>query len=140
MLQCTVDGRPVPSRRTARGKGQVVTANIGEQIVAKKKPVAVAYTYRALVRQRGHLLHLDISQPTKGLHVEFSYKNCGIAYVNVLDYIAGASQPQIAQLPADDPTPSVEISYDGWVFPKGGVAFVWVLDSEVASQSDNRNS
>jgi hypothetical protein len=46
--------------------------------------------------------------------------------------IAGARQPQIAQLPANDPTPSVEIGCDGWVFPKGGVAFVWVLESELA--------
>lgn len=52
-------------------------------------------------------------------------------YVNVLDYIAGARQPRIAQLPASDPTPSVEIGYDGWVFPKGGVAFVWMLESEL---------
>lgn len=34
----------------------------------------------------------------------------------------------------DDPAPSVEIGYDGWVFPKGGVAFVWVLASEAATR------
>ena len=86
-----------------------------------------------LVQQNGHLLHLDISHPTKGLHVQFSYGDCGIRYINVLDYIAGARRPQIAQLPASDPTPSVEVNFDGWVFPKGGVAFVWVLKSEIQS-------
>jgi hypothetical protein len=80
--------------------------------------VTISYTYRTLVQQNGHLLHLDVARPTKGFHAEFSYGDCGIRYVNVLDYIAGASQPHIAQLPAPDPSPSVEISFDGWVFPK----------------------
>lgn len=53
----------------------------------------------------------------------------------MLDYIAGAQQPQITQLPADDPTPSAKISYDGWVFPKGGVAFVWMLESELGKRN-----
>jgi hypothetical protein len=35
-----------------------------------------------------------------------------------------------------DPTPSVEVGFDGWMFPKAGVAFVWVLDEEVASLRD----
>lgn len=135
LLQFSVDGVELSARRTVRGKGQVLMVNIGAQVVAAKRPVTLAYTYRTLVRQHGHLLHLDISHPTKGLHVEFSYQGCGIGYVNVLDYIAGAERPQIAELPATDPTPSVEIGYEGWVFPKGGVAFVWVLESELAKGS-----
>lgn len=139
LLQFSIDGEQLQARRSTRGKSQVLAVNLGEQAVAAKQAVTLAYTYRTLVRQDGHLLHLDISQPTKGLHVEFSYKACGIGYINVLDYIAGARQPQIAQLPANDPTPSVEIGYDGWVFPKGGVAFVWVLESELARRSSSRS-
>jgi len=81
----------------ARGKGQVITVGLGEQIATRRQPVTLAYTYWTLVR-RGHLLHLDISQLAKGLHLEFSYKDCGIPHVDVRDYIAGAGQPQIAQL------------------------------------------
>ena len=55
--------------------------------------------------------------------------HCGISSMSVLDYVAGAQQPHITELPPDDPTPNVEISYDGWVFPKGGLAFVWALES-----------
>jgi hypothetical protein len=133
LLQFTVDGKPLVARRTTRAKSQILAVNLGEKTVAARQRVTISYTYRTLVQQNGHLLHLDISHPTKGLHVEFSYGDCGIRYVNVLDYIAGAQRPQIAQLPATDPTPSVEISYDGWVFPKGGVAFVWVLEGELDS-------
>jgi hypothetical protein len=132
LLQFSVDGRSLTGRRTTRTRSQVLTINIGSQAVAARRPVTVSYTYRTLVQQSGHLLHLDVSRPTKGFHAEFWYGDCGIRYVNVLDYIAGARQPRIAQLPASDPTPSVEVSYDDWVFPKGGVAFVWVLDSELA--------
>lgn len=136
LLQCTANGRPVPNQRTVQGRGQVVTVDFGEQVVAAGKPVTLSYTFRTLVRRHGHLFHLDISQPTKGLHVDFTYKDCGISSMSVLDYIAGAEQPQINQLPADDPTPSIEIGYEGWVFPKGGVTFVWVLATEVSTRQD----
>ena len=132
LLQCTIDGRPLTARRTSRGKSQFFTVNVGDEVVAAQQVVTLSYTYRTLVQQNGHVLHLDISHPTKGLHVAFSYGGCGIHFVNVLDYIAGARQPRIEQLPASDPTPAVEVSYDGWVFPKGGVAFVWVLESEMS--------
>lgn len=58
----------------------------------------------------------------------------------MLDYIASAQQSQITQFPADDPTPSVEIGYDGWVSPNGGVAFVWTLEPELEqSRPQSRN-
>lgn len=139
LLQFSVDGMELPGRRAARGKGQVITVDLGEDLVSAGQPVTLVYTYRTLVQAHSHLLHLDIARPTKGFHAEFRYGDCGIRYVNVLDYIAGAQQPQIAQLPAGDPTPSVEIGYDGWVFPKGGVAFVWVLESELARRASSRS-
>ena len=33
------------------------------------------------------------------------------------------------------PIPSVEVGFDGWIFPRSGVAFVWVLDSELPTQA-----
>jgi hypothetical protein len=133
LLQFSVDGKALNARRTTRAESQTFTVDIGRDVVEARRQVTVSCTYRVLVQQSSHLLHLDVSRPTKGLHVEFSYGNCGIRYVNVLDYIAGAHQPRIAQLPASDPTPSVEVSFDNWVFPKGGVAFVWVLESELTA-------
>ena len=35
-------------------------------------------------------------------------------------------------------SPSVSVVFDGWVMPKGGVAFVWVLDDEIGSRSLRR--
>ena len=62
-------------------------------------------------------------------------RSAGIRYVNVLDYVAGARQHKISQLPAADPTPTVAVDFDGWVFPMGGVAFGWVFDAQVAKGS-----
>jgi hypothetical protein len=133
LLQLVIDGKSATARRSSRSMSQVFTTRISDEILADLRPVTISYTYRMLVQRNGHLLHLDISHPTEGLHAAFSYGGCGIRFVNVLDYIAGARQPRIEQLPASDPTPAVEVSYDGWVFPKGGVAFVWVLESEMST-------
>lgn len=134
LLQFTLDGEQLPIHRASHRGGQTYTINIGHEILAAHRRVAIAYTHRILLQQHGHLMHIDLSQPVKGLSVQFSYKDCGIRSVNVLDYIAGARQPRITQLPPTDPAPSVEVSYDGWVFPKGGVAFVWVLESEMPTE------
>jgi hypothetical protein len=133
LVQFTVDGKAHAARRTTKRGSQVYTVNLGSELVAAHREVTVAYTYRTLVQQHGHLLHLDLARPTKGFKAVFWYGDCGIRYVNVLDYIAGAQQPRVTRLEASEPTPSVEVAYDGWVFPKGGVAFVWVLEEEVAT-------
>jgi hypothetical protein len=86
--------------------------------------------HRLLIQQHGHLLHLDIARPTKGLRVQFTYGGCGIRYVSVLDYIAGSTQARLSRLPASEPTPRIA-GFDGWVLPKAGVAFVRVLEREM---------
>lgn len=138
LLHVTVDGVTRPVRHSARGRNQFFTAAVEPDAVAVGKEVTVAYTFSTLVQRHGHLLHLDIAAPTKGLHVEFFYGGCGIRYVNVLDYIAAAKQPTISRVPADAPSPSVSLSFDGWIMPKGGAGFVWVLDDEVGTASKVR--
>ena len=130
LLQVTVDSKPLPVRRSARKDAQFFTADLG---TTTHQDVAVSYTYRTLVRQRGHLLRFEPARLTKGFVVRFNYGGCGISFVNTLDYIAGAWQARIEELPPTDPAPSVQVSYDGWVFPSGGVVFVWGLEAESAN-------
>jgi hypothetical protein len=40
-------------------------------------------------------------------------------------------------MPATAPTPSIALRLDGWMLPKAGVAFVWVLERELASASED---
>jgi hypothetical protein len=128
LLQFAVDGKTRRIRRTTRRGAQLFAVELGD---AAQQEVSIAYTYRSLVQRNGHLLHVDPARLSKDFTVRFSYAGCGIRFVNVMDNITGPRYSRIAELPASDPTPSVEVSYDGWVFPKGGVAFIWVLDDEM---------
>jgi len=134
ILEVTVDGQPLRTRRSGRKDSQVYTAALGSEVVREPREVVIAFTYRVLVQRNGHLLHLDVSRPSKGLKVQFSYGGCGIRYVSVLDYIASARRPRVSRAAAVEPAPSIDIGFDGWVFPKAGVGFVWVLDEELSAQ------
>ncbi len=129
LVQCAVNGTDRPIRRTQRKGSQLYTATIPE--TTDDEEITISCTYRVLVQRHGHLLYLDIPRPTKGLQVQLWYGDCGIRRVNTLDFIASAQEPRILRSPASVPTPSVEVGFDGWIFPKSGVAFVWVLESEL---------
>lgn len=133
LLQVAVDGEVRPTRRSTRRGAQFYSAELGDVV---GHDVAISYTYRTLVRQNGHLLRVEPARPTKGISIRLNYAGCGIKFVNVLDYIAGARAARVEDLPPSDPAPSVQVSYDGWIFPKSAVAFVWGLDREVGSMSE----
>jgi hypothetical protein len=139
LVQASVNGKQRPARRSTRKDGLTYTVDLGQGAEGEGSLVAISFTYRVLVQQSGHLLHLDLAQPTEDFTAELFYGDCGIRYVNVLDYLSGPRQPRITRLPASGPTPRVSVAYDGWTFPKGGVAFVWVLERELeATKSDQR--
>lgn len=131
LLEVAIDGRACPLRRTARRNAQTVAARVGDPEEAAGSTVHLSYTYRVLVQRHSHLLYLDVSRPTKGLEVELWYRDCGIRYVNALEFLAGPQTARMSRLPRDPLSGNITISYDGWVFPKSGVAFVWVLDGEL---------
>ncbi|ARP74289.1 hypothetical protein LK07_20605 [Streptomyces pluripotens] len=135
LVNAAIDGKDQTVRRSSRKGNQTYTVNLGEADVRDKREVTLSYTYRVLVQRHGHTLHLDLAQPTKDFTAEIWYGDCGIRYMNVLDYLSGPRQPRISQLEASEPTPSAKISYPGWTFPKGGVAFVWVLEDETTDDT-----
>jgi hypothetical protein len=134
LIQLTVDGKAKKIRRTQRTGSQIYTATIGTA-APSGKPVTVAYTYRVLVQRHGHLLYLDIPRPTKGLHVQLDYAGAGIRRINTLDFIASSESTRIDQTPDSVPARTIDIGFDGWVFPRSGVAFVWVLEGELTADS-----
>lgn len=140
LVQFSVDGKPRTIRRTKQARGQTYVVNLSSKREEAGKPaslspreVTISYTYRVLVRRQGHLLYLNIESLTKGLKVTFRYGGCGIREVNTLKFIASAEPARLFQTPPSVPTPSVEIGFDGWVLPRSGVAFVWTLEQETAS-------
>jgi hypothetical protein len=129
LLQLTVDSKSRKIRRTTRGGAQVYTVSLGRQV--NDQEVTMSYTYRVLVQRHGHLLYLDLPRPTKGLHVQLDYAAAGIRRVNTLDYFASTEQGRVDQAPTSAPAKTVNVSFDNWVFPRAGVAFVWVLKEEI---------
>jgi hypothetical protein len=131
LVQFTVDGVDRPISRSVRKAGQIYSVNLGDDMAEGERLVTISYTYRTLSPQHGHLLYVDIEQPTRGVDIELDFDGCGISYVNVLDFIASSQKTRVSTTPASLPTRSVGVQFDGWVFPKSGVAFVWVLEQEM---------
>jgi hypothetical protein len=133
LVRLSVDGKDRTIRRTQRKGAQVYTAGLGSAATAGK-PVVVSYTYRVLVQRYGHLLYLGLPRPTKGLKVQFTYGDAGIRRVTPLDFIASRELTRIEHTPSSVSARSVDIGFDGWIFPRSGVAFVWVLEDEIKSR------
>lgn len=133
LLRFSVDGEERAIRRSARKTAQTYTASIGAEHLDAGKPVTIAYTYRLVMAQSGHMLFFDIEQPTRDLRVDFDYSNCGIASVSTLDLVPSVRPTRIERTPTSVPGSVVRADLDGWIFPRSGIAFVWTLDSERGS-------
>jgi hypothetical protein len=125
LVDFTVNGEPRPIRRSTKQGSQSYSVALGEEAMQSAEPVNIAYTYRTLVAANGHLLQLRVDQPTKGLAVSLDYSETDIDYVNVLDFIASGEHAIVSRTSALLPGKSVELDFDGWVFPRSGLAFVW---------------
>lgn len=130
-MHFSVDGQERPIRRTARKDGQVYSVDLGQDVVRAAKPVTVSYSYRALASRHGHLLHVDVEQPTRGFKVDLDYSDTDISYVNLLDFIASGKRTRVSQTPRSVPGKSIGVEFDGWLLPRSGVAFAWVLQDEL---------
>lgn len=125
LVQFTVDGQERPIRRSARKGGQTYVVNLGVDTKRSTEPVTIAYTYKTVTAADGHLLYFDLEQPTNGISVELSYGETPIEAVSVLDFIASSREARIIRSPKQVPERSVRLEFDGWAFPRSGVAFVW---------------
>ncbi|WP_160050484.1 hypothetical protein [Nocardiopsis sp. FR4] len=133
LVQLTVNGDERRIRRSSRKSAQTYTVDTGVTPDGSKE-VKLSYTYRVLIQRNSHLLALDFPRPAKGVKVSFSYGGSGIRYVHSLDLIASAQKARISKSPASVPKLTVELGFDGWIFPRSGVVFVWVLEDEMKAK------
>lgn len=129
LFDFSVNGRPIEisaDRSSATQSYSIDMASVSDLIGTD---VRISYSYAVKVQRNSHVLQIDVAQPSRDLRVDLSYGYSGIKFVNVLDFIASTSQPRVVRTPA--PAQAVSVSFDGWVLPKSGVAFVWVLDEEM---------
>lgn len=125
VVQFAVNGEERPIRRAERKSGQIYTVSLGTAADGDK-PVTLSYTYRTVTAERGHLLYIDIEQPTRGIEVELDYGDCDIERVSVLDLIASSTATVVERTPESIPGRSVRVSFNGWAFPRSGVGFIWI--------------
>lgn len=130
LVQFNVNGEARSIRRRTQGKSQSYSVEVGQDVVQRGEPVVISYTTKTLVRQSGHLINIDIEQPSRGLAVELDYTECSIDQVRVLPFFPSSKRPRFLNMPESVPDRTVSVALDGWLMPDSGVALVWVLDSE----------
>lgn len=131
LVQFSVNGQPRDIRRRERKTGQTYSVDLGEDVLAAGVPVRLSYVYRTITPKHGHMLFFDIEQPTRGIAVEFDYSATDISHVSVLDLVASTKRTHVQRMPTSVPNKVVSATFDGWVFPRTGFAFVWTLEDEL---------
>ena len=131
--QFTVNGTPVPFSRQAEEAGQIYVVDLGTEVISDDKPVAIAFRFRSLVPRNGHVFHLNIDRPTKGLDVELSYDADAIERVRLMDFASRGDGGRVSEEPQ---SAVVRYRYDGWLFPRAGLVFAWTLHNEQVAQLD----
>ena len=131
--QFTVNGTPVPFTRQVEEAGQIYVVDLGTEVIADDKPVVIAFRFRSLVPRNGHVFHLNIDRPTKGLDVELSYDADAIERVRLMDFASRGDGGRVFEEPQ---SAVVRYRYDGWLFPRAGLVFAWTLHNEQVAQLD----
>ncbi len=91
--------------------------------------VTIHYAVMTKLARLDHVFFYTAVRPTRGVTVIFNYARTDIENVLTYDFFVSAKSPVIYQLPRERPH-TVVVELDEWVFPKGGVAFVWRLKGE----------
>ncbi|EGE38116.2 hypothetical protein HMPREF0059_00969 [Actinomyces viscosus C505] len=125
--QFTVNGTPVPFTREVDEVSQVYTVDLGEQVIQQEQAVVISFSFRTRTLRSGHVVHLDIDRPTRGLDVELRYDPEQVGQMRILDFASIGEGGRLTQVPN---TPTLRYRYDGWLFPRAGMVFVWTLPDE----------
>jgi hypothetical protein len=136
LLEYRVDGKLQPIRRTTRRSGQTYSVNLGEDVVRAAKPVRVSYLYKTIADKSLHRMFFEMTQPTRGLSMKLDYTDTDIASMSVTDLITSAAGTQVSELPVQADARVLSVDISGWVLPRGGLAYVWTLLSEVPPASE----
>lgn len=91
--------------------------------------VTIHYAVMTKLRRHDHVFFYSTVRPTRGITVIFNFARTDIAKVLTYDFFVSSRSPVIYELPRGNPH-TVIVELDEWVFPKGGVAFVWRLEGE----------
>jgi hypothetical protein len=130
-----VDGVNLSIRKENRSDGRFVLICENPDLESKlNAAVTISYRYAVKIKKRGHLLTSFVPYPTKGVTIELDFAKTDIHVVNVFDYFVSNQNPIIRYMPSEHNPHRIEVELNEWVFPKGGVVFVWVLKPELSEE------
>jgi len=130
LLELSVNGEPRAVRRTVHKSGQIYSATIGDDVVKEAKPVRVRHIYKTITPKSGHRLFVEVSQPTRGLSLEFDYSDTDISHLSVSDLVTSSHKTQISRMPKQVNARVLSVDLPGWLLPKAGFTYVWTLAGE----------
>ena len=140
LLRATVDGETLEITTTQEEQRTETTA-VGLPLTqALNREATIAITYRMLVQRNSHLLTFPVAQPTNSVFYELDYTNTGISFVSVVPFFGSSRTPRIERSEPRENIARVSVGLDGWVLPRSGLAFVWVLADELMSRTRRRSS
>lgn len=122
----SVDGKPLAIQRHVDAVSQSYVVDLGEAAVSQAKPVVVSFAFHTRVPRDGHVVHINIDRPTRGLAVDMRYDD-EISRLRLMDFASRGDGGHIS----DDPAArSSHYRYDGWLFPRAGLVYAWTLTAE----------
>jgi hypothetical protein len=130
--QLTIDGTEIQINQLNDESGTYYLAQLDKQLLNGKKR-EISYFISCKVQKVGHFLNLDFAKSTKGIKISLDYENCGIYHMNFYDSLSSGKRvkPNISRLPRN--TSPFKLTFelnDSWIFPKSGISFGWMLESE----------
>jgi hypothetical protein len=90
----------------------------------------IHYRFRARIATSPHVLALTLPYPTRNVEFDFSADGTDIYYVNTFDHLVGSGVPVVTRGPSEREPTTVRIEKAGWVLPRSGVVFGWILQGE----------
>lgn len=99
---------------------------------------SIAYSFRVLVRRRGHILTLELPRPCKSASYAVYFGNCGIDRMSVADLFTSSERSAVNYTPSADNFESLTISVPGWIIPRSGVVLVWALKPDPRPRRESR--
>ena len=122
----SVDGKPLAIQRHVDAVSQSYVVDLGEAAASQAKPVVVSFAFHARVPRDGHVVHINIDWPTRGLAVDMRYDEA-ISRLRLMDFASRGDGGHISDAPA---ARSSHYRYDGWLFPRAGLVYAWTLTAE----------
>jgi len=94
------------------------------------KEITLHYRVNTIIAKRGNFFAMVTEYPTKNLSMNIDMGLVPIKSLRPIDYFASKNRPQFIYTPNQPKAKKIEVIINDWIYPRGGVVFVWTLTDE----------